>query len=324
VLVLCPKKLRRNWTVYKSNSTLIHWNPVRIIQRFGRIDRIGSRNDAVQLVNFWPVADLDRYLNVKHRVEARMALADLAATMTDNLLNQEQIEDLISEDLRFRNKQLKRLKDEVLDLEDFSDSPSLTDFSLDEFRLDLLQFLENRREELESAPPGLYAVVPPDVEKFPAARPGTLFCLRRFQGSVDVPPASSPSSTSENLNPLAPHYLIYVLDDGTVRFSFVQPKETLLLLRGLAAGHSTAFGKLCDLFEARTKDGTDMTHYDDLARSALRSIEATFRKRAAAALLSSRSGLLPTMDETPHADTGDWELVSWLVVMDPAEKSAPA
>jgi SNF2 family DNA or RNA helicase len=120
----------------------IHWNPVRIIQRFGRIDRIGSRNDAVQLVNFWPVADLDHYLGVKQRVEARMALVDLAATQTDNLLDPGQLEDLIKEDLLFRDRQLKRLKDEILDLEDLDDSVSLTDFSLDEFRLDLLRYLE--------------------------------------------------------------------------------------------------------------------------------------------------------------------------------------
>ena len=290
----------------------IHWNPVRIIQRFGRIDRIGSRNASVQLVNFWPVADLDRYLNVKHRVEARMALADLAATQTDNLLDTQQLEDLIHQDLRFRNSQLKRLKDEVLDLEDFTDSPSLTDFSLDEFRIDLLQFLENKREELESAPPGLYAVVPTQPDKLPTARPGTLFCLRRAIRSGDV---SSPSS-SENLNPLSPHFLVYVLDDGTVRFSFVQPKETLLLLRGLAAGQSSAFEKLCDLFDTRTEGGADMSHFDGLAQSALRSIERTFQKRAVSSLLSSRSGLLPTADETPKADAGAWELVTWLVVMD--------
>ena len=300
----------------------IHWNPVRIIQRFGRIDRIGSRNAAVQLVNFWPVADLDRYLNVKHRVEARMALADLAATQTDNLLDPHQLQDLISQDLRFRNNQLKRLKDEVLDLEDFSDSPSLTDFSLDEFRIDLLQFLESRREELESAPPGLYAVVPPVPEKFPAARPGALFCLRRVGQALRSGSGSENRQTgvpapreSKDLNPLTPHFLIYVLDDGNVRFSFVQPKETLLLLRGLAAGHSTAFEKLCDLFDTRTQNGADMGHYDTLAKSALRSIEATFQKRAAANLLASRSGLLPTATETPTANADDWELVTWLVVM---------
>jgi SNF2 family DNA or RNA helicase len=285
----------------------IHWNPVRIIQRFGRIDRIGSRNDAVHLVNFWPVADLDLYLNVKQRVEARMALADLAATQTDNLLDPQQLEDLITQDIGFRNQQLKRLRDEVLDLEDFTDSPSLTDFSLDEFRIDLLQFLENRRSELEEAPPGLYAVVPtrPDI---PAARPGTLFCLRRNTSGGNP-------ETSEKLNPLAPHFLVYVLDDGTVRFSFVQAKENLLLLRGLAAGHPAAFDKLCDLFDQTTKDGADMSHYDGLSTSALRAIEATFQKRAAATLLGSRSALLPTASETPTATADGWELVTWLVVM---------
>jgi superfamily II DNA/RNA helicase len=290
----------------------IHWNPVRIIQRFGRIDRIGSRNESVQLINFWPVADLDQYLNVKHRVEARMALADLAATQTDNLLDQQQIEDLIHQDLRFRNHQLKRLKDEVLDLEDFSDSPSLTDFSLDEFRIDLLRYLESRREELESAPLGLYAVVPTNPEKCPGARSGALFCLRRATDE------NSKTTSTENLNPLAPHFLIYVLDDGTVRYLFAQPKETLLILRQLASGHPAAFEKLCDLFDARTKEGGDMSHYNRLVHSALHSIEATFRKRAAISLLSSRDGLLPGADETPKADACDWQLVTWLVVMDPA------
>jgi superfamily II DNA/RNA helicase len=175
----------------------IHWNPVRIIQRFGRIDRIGSRNEAVHLINFWPVADLDQYLNVKHRVEARMALADIAATQSDNLLEPKQLEDLITEDLRFRNQQLKRLKDEVLDLEDFTDSPSLTDFSLDEFRLDLLQFLESRRQEMEEAPLGLYAVVPPKPAEMPGARPGTLFCLRRSSSASAE--KQSPSSALPRL-----------------------------------------------------------------------------------------------------------------------------
>jgi hypothetical protein len=240
-----------------------------------------------------------------------MALADLAATQTDNLLDQQQIEDLIHQELRFRNKQLKRLKDEVLDLEDFSDSPSLTDFSLDEFRIDLMRYLEGRREELESAPLGLYAVVPTNLEKCPGVRPGALFCLRRAADE------STKTSNTENLNPLAPHFLVYVLDDGTVRYSFAQPKETLLLLRLLASGHATAFEKLCDLFDTRTQDGADMSHYNAMAQSALHSIEATFKKRAATSLLSSREGLLPMMKSTPKADAGDWQLVTWLVVTAP-------
>ncbi|MDF1592768.1 MAG: helicase-related protein, partial [Desulfobacterales bacterium] len=230
----------------------IHWNPVRIIQRFGRIDRIGSRNHEVHLVNFWPVADLDRYLNVKHRVEARMALVDLAATQTDNLLNPGQLEELIKEDLLFRDRQLKRLKNEVLDLEDFDDAVSLTDFSLDEFRLDLLQFLESRRAELEEAGTGLYAVVPPRTD-IPACRPGVIFCLRHGKdgGIQSYPGESAPRpSDSAHINPLAPHYLVYVHDDGTVRFSFAQPKESLLLLRGIAAGETVPLIQLCDRFDA--------------------------------------------------------------------------
>ena len=288
----------------------IHWNPVRIIQRFGRIDRIGSRNAAVQLVNFWPVADLDRYLNVKHRVEARMALVDLSATQTDNLLDPGQIEDLIKEDLLFRDRQLKRLKDEVIDLEDLDDNVSLTSFSLDEFRLDLLAYIESRKDELEQAPPGLYAVVPPE-SKSAACQPGTLFCLRR-----NVKNGSAPAD-SQNLNPLAPHYLVYVHDDGTVRFSFAQPKECLLLLRDLCAQRESAVEKLCDLFDAKTKDGADMSHYDGLVQKALASIARTFQRRATAALLSGRGGVLPTAAETPQADSDDFELITWVVILAP-------
>jgi SNF2 family DNA or RNA helicase len=286
----------------------IHWNPVRIIQRFGRIDRIGSRNDAVQLINFWPVADLDHYLGVKLRVEARMALADLAATQTDNLLDPGQLEELIKEDLLFRDRQLKRLKDEILDLDDLDDSVSLTDFSLDEFRLDLLRYLEANRAELEDAGEGLYAVVPPKTDLFITARPGALFCLRHRN-------AAAKPNGSDKLNPLAPFYLVYVHDDGTVRFSFAQPKESIVLLRDLAAGEPAAFEKLCDLFDAHTKDGADMSHYDGLLRKALESIEHTFQRRAAASLLSGRNALLPTTQETPTSIGSDFDLVTWLVLL---------
>ncbi len=213
----------------------IHWNPVRIIQRFGRIDRIGSRNDTVQLVNFWPVADLDQYLQVKHRVEARMALVDMTATQTDNLLETTQLEELIKDDLLFRDRQLKRLKDEILDLEDFDDQVSLTDFSLDEFRLDLLRYLEANRSELEESAEGVYAVVVPKPD-VPVSQPGVLFCLRhRAVSQVAVG-----TGESAKLNPLAPYYLVFVLDDGTVRFTFAQPKQTMLLLRNLAAEQPNA------------------------------------------------------------------------------------
>ncbi|MBT0651547.1 helicase-related protein [Geomobilimonas luticola] len=290
----------------------IHWNPVRIIQRFGRIDRIGSRNSEVRLVNFWPVADLDRYLNVKHRVEARMALVDISATQTDNLLDPGQLEELIKEDLLFRDRQLKRLKNEILDLEDFDDSVSLTDFSLDEFRLDLLQYIESRKAELQEADTGLYAVVAPKPD-IPACKPGVIFCLRHNAATLAA--STQRPTDSGNINPLSPHYLVYVHDDGTVRYSFAQPKESLLLLRSVAAGEESAIGKLCEQFNAGTCEGSDMSHYDVLIQKALASIQHTFQRRAAVALLSSRGGMLPTAAETPAADTGEFELITWLVIM---------
>src|SRR6266849_320433 len=156
----------------------IHWNPVRIIQRFGRIDRIGSQSHTVQLVNFWPTQDLDKYVNLKNRVEARMALVDIAATFEDNILKTDEIEELIHEDMRYRDKQLLRLREEVLDLEDFSESVALNEFTLDDFRIELSKYIEANRKLLEDAPLGLYAVVPPHPAHQVIA-PGVVFCLKQ-------------------------------------------------------------------------------------------------------------------------------------------------
>ncbi len=291
----------------------IHWNPVRIIQRFGRIDRIGSLNPSVRLVNFWPVADLDRYLNVKHRVEARMALVDLSATQEDNLLQNEKVKDLISKDLLFRNQQLKRMQNEILDLEDFDDNLTLSDFTLDEFRISLLQYLESGRAELEAAQPGLYAVVPTKDDQ-PVVQPGVIFCLRhRKQGPHQK---KKDSETAKQINPLGRYYLIYLHDDGTVRLNFAQPKQVLNLFRDLAAGLPSAQERLCDLFDARTSNGNDMSHYDGLIKKALESIAHTFTRRAAASLFSGRDGKLPKADETPTELEYEYELLTWLVIMD--------
>jgi hypothetical protein len=282
----------------------IHWNPVRIIQRFGRIDRIGSRNKSVSLVNFWPTKDLDAYLNVKNRVEDRMALVDLTASGEDNLLASDQIEDLIKADLHYRNKQLKDLQKGVVDFdEEDPEGISLADFSLTDFRLDLLRFLENNRELLETAELGLFAVVPPDPE-LPVSQPGVLFCLRQRDNKRPT-----------EVNPLAPYYLVYVLDDGNVRLTFMQPKQCLELFRALAAGHASAFIDLCDAFDTRNANGSDMSHETRLLDSAMESIKRTFARRATTSLLSGRDGLLPMSSETP-ASSDDMELVTWLVVME--------
>lgn len=171
------------------------------------------------------------------------------------------------------------------------------------------------RRRAAEAGEGLYAVVPPRAN-VPAAQAGAIFCLRYRMTPNNKPGSDAKPSDSTQLNPLAPYYLVYVHDDGTVRFSFARPKESILLFRDLAAGESTALEKLCELFDAGTKDGTDMSRYDCLLQKALASIEYTFQKRAASTLLSSRSAVLPAAGEIPKSDSNDFELVTWLVVMD--------
>lgn len=288
----------------------IHWNPVRIIQRFGRIDRIGSVNTAVHLVNFWPTDDLNKYINLKNRVEARMALVDLSATFEDNVLKNEEIEDMISDDLRYRDKQLERLKDEVLDLEDLDDSVSLTEFTLDDFRLELLKYIEANKAALEDAPFGLYTCVPPHPD-FKVIAPGVIFCFRledQRGGEHDIKPMQSVS-----INPLQPYFLVYVLDDGNVRFGFANPKQILDIYRILCSGKAEAYGKLCDLFDQETNHGSDMKAYDMLLQKAVDSIAATFRKRTASGLQSGRGFVLPNAQDQVHDNT-DLELVTWLVI----------
>ena len=280
----------------------IHWNPVRIIQRFGRIDRIGSVNHTVQLVNFWPTQDLDKYVNLKNRVEARMALVDIAATFEDNILKNEEIEEIIHEDMRYRDKQLLRLREEVLDLEDFSESVALNEFTLDDFRIELSKYIEANRKLLEEAPLGLYAVVPPHPEHQIIA-PGVVFCLKQ----------KGETRSADTVNPLQPYYLVYVRDDGTVRFSFAQPKQILEIYRLLCGGKVVAYEQLCQLFDNETKNGTDMSLYNKLLAATVDSIAKTFQKRVAAGLQTSRDFVIPNQQEQAR-ETTDFELITWLVI----------
>ena len=283
----------------------IHWNPVRIIQRFGRIDRIGSVNHAVHLVNFWPTQDLEKYVNLKNRVEARMALVDIAATFEDNILKTDEIEELVHEDLRYRDKQLLRLREEVLDLEDFSESVALNEFTLDDFRIELSKYIEANRRLLQDAPLGLYAVVPPHPEHQVIA-PGVIFCLKQ---KGDAP-------SGDTVNPLQPYYLVYARDDGTVRFTFAQPKQILEIYRLLCSGKTQAHEPLCQLFDTQTNNGADMAPYNKLLQAAVDSIARTFQKRLAAGLQSGRGFKIPDQDQQAR-DTTDFDLVTWLVIKNP-------
>ena len=287
----------------------IHWNPVRIIQRFGRIDRIGSRSEKVYMHNFWPTKDLDKYITLKERVEARMALVDIASTTDDNLLSQENIKDLIQEDLQYRDKQLLRLKDEVLDLEDVTDGISLSEFTLDDFRIELINYIEANKERLHEAPLGLYAIVPPPAESRQVIWPGVIFCLRQ----------TGDASGNETVNPLQPYYLVYIRENGDVRFNFTNAKQILEIFRMLAAGKDSAHEKLCDIFNAETSNGNNMEKYDNLLEKALLEITKTFKKRSIGALVSGRGGKLPLQShQVKGAD--DFELITWLIIKE--EESA--
>ena len=279
----------------------IHWNPVRVVQRFGRIDRIGSINHSVQLVNFWPTQDLDKYITLKTRVEARMALVDLSATADDNLLNTEEIEDLITEDLKYRDRQLKRLREEVLDLEDFNEPVSLTDFTLDDFRADLNHYIEANRKQLEDAPLGLYAIVPTKTD-LPSIRPGVVYCLKQTEAGI-----------SDTVNPLQPYFLVYIQEDGVVRFNFTHPKQILEILREFCAGKSEPYEELCRAFDQETRNGTAMQWYDDLLTKALKAIEGHFRKRVIGNLLTDRNAVLPARQQQV-TDHTDFELITWLII----------
>jgi len=280
----------------------IHWNPVRIIQRFGRCDRIGSPNHTVQLINFWPTEDLDQYINLKNRVEARMALADMAGTFEDNLLEAKEIKELIESDLKYRDKQLLRLKDEVLDLEDFTESVTLTEFTLDDFRMELAKYIESNRKLLQDAPLGLYAVVPTNSE-YPIIAPGVIFCLKQKGDCLD----------NKTVNPLQPYFLVYVRENKEVRLTFAQPKQILEIYQLLCAGCTVPYEELCNLFDRETNNGFDMSLYNDLLKRAVDSIAGIYNKRLIGNLLSSRSAVLVEQAHQVKATT-DFELITWLVI----------
>jgi len=296
----------------------IHWNPVRIIQRFGRIDRLGSKNEKIQLVNFWPTKDLDNYINLKERVEARMALVDVTATADDNVLATDQIEELIEDDLKYRNQQLKKLRDEVLDLEDMNESISLTDFTLDDFRIELLNFIENNRKKLEDAPFGLYAVVPSPsgnysnllvTEKLSTAekdiiKPGVVYCLKQ-KGDTDG---------NEEVNPLQPYFLVYIRDDGQVRFNYTNAKQILEIYRLMCSGKSQAFEELCEIFNAETKQGEDMQKYSELLAKAIDEISRIFNKRSNQKITGNDRGALLIPKSKRINETNNFELLTWLII----------
>ena len=269
----------------------IHWNPVRIIQRFGRIDRIGSRNKYIQLVNFWPDVSLDDYINLKAKVETRMKIVDMTATGDDNLLSDEE-----KTDLEYRKAQLKRLQDEVVDIEDMTSGISIMDLGLNEFRLDLLEYVKHN-DDLDKTPFGLHAVVPANSE-MPA---GVIFVLKNREGSVNI----------NNQNRLHPFYMVYISDAGEVVCDHLSPKAMLDKMRYLCKGDKEPISDLCHRFNKETKDGRDMRELSVLLGKAIASI---IEVKEESDIDSFLGGKQVSFIDTAIKGLDDFELICFLVV----------
>lgn len=269
----------------------IHWNPVRIIQRFGRIDRIGSRNQYIQLVNFWPDMTLDDYINLKSRVETRMKISIMTSTGDDDLINPEE-----KGDLEYRKQQLKRLQEEVVDIEDMSSGISIMDLGLNEFRLDLLEYIKTH-DDLNKKPKGLHAVVPADEEN----PEGVIFVLKNINNSINI----------DNQNRIHPFYMVYIGVDGEIVCDYLNPKKMLDTVRLLCRGKKDPVLALCRKFNEETNDGRDMQEVSDLLNDAINSIidvkedsdiDSLFSAGGTSALMSDIRGL------------EDFELICFLVI----------
>ncbi len=269
----------------------IHWNPVRIIQRYGRIDRLSSRNDVIQLVNYWPDMDLDEYIDLKGRVEARMKVSVLTSTGDDNPISPEE-----KGDLEYRREQLKRLQSEVVDIEEMSTGISIMDLGLNEFRLDLLAYMQDN-PNIEHTPFGLHAVVS-SSENCP---PGVVYVLKNRNNSVNI----------DRKNRLHPFYLVYISEDSKVVINHLQPKELLDSMRLLCKGKSTPNKELCKEFNKLTHDGKKMNHYSDLLGEAIASIINVKAESDIDSFLSGTTGSLFT-EEIKGLD--DFELICFLVI----------
>ena len=269
----------------------IHWNPVRIIQRFGRIDRIGSKNAQIQLVNYWPDMTLDEYINLKGRVESRMKVTVMTATGDDNLLSPEE-----KDDLEYRKQQLERLKEDVVDLEEMNTGVSIMDLGLNEFRLDLLEYI-NSNHDVEHTPFGLHAVVHA-TDHAPA---GTVFVLKNRTAGVNI----------DHKNQLHPFYMVYIKDDGEVFVDHLHPKDLLDKMRLLCKPMTKPDVKLCSAFNKETRDGLRMGKYSELLG---RAIESIVTKKEESDIDSFLDGYVGELFEERITGLDDFELICFLVI----------
>lgn len=289
----------------------IHWNPVRIIQRFGRIDRLGSPNKRIQLVNFWPNIELEEYINLEQRVSGRMVLLDISATGEENIIEHQSGDQM--NDLEYRRKQLLKLQDAIIDLEDLSSGVSIADLTLNDLRIDLAGYLKENAGKLESLPLGTFAVTSSRDNGEATIPPGVIFCLRAVGDAA--------LKTMEPGYPLAPHYVVHVGDDGAVLLSFTQAKQVLDRLKRLCIGRDLPDAGACVNFDKATRNGKDMSATQDLLATAVASIVGKKEERAVASLFTPGG---------THAMKGefqginDFEVVAFLAVLRETSEAEPA
>ena len=277
----------------------IHWNPVRIIQRFGRIDRIGSRNEVIQLLNFWPTDDLDAYIDLAERVKGRMVLLDVSATGEENIIDEQTSKEM--NDLEYRKKQLQKLQNEVVDLEDISGGISITDLTFNDFKIDLMEYMKEHEAELANAPSGLYALAHISDNLRDAVKPGVIFVLRQIKGA---------RQTKEQ-NALFPYYLAYITDEGEVQANFLQGKQVLDYLKKFCSGQKTVAKDLAEVFNRETKHGRYMDRYSALLQKTIEDLIGKKQEVGVASLFSKGGTAVPQ-----NVDDGmaDFELVAFLIL----------
>lgn len=271
----------------------IHWNPVRIIQRFGRVDRIGSKNEVIQLVNFWPNMELDEYINLEARVSGRMVMLDMSATGEENVI----VDSGEMNDLEYRKKQLKQLQDQVVDLEDIDGGISITDLTFNDFKMDLVNYMKNNKEILEKAPTGMYAVAKSNIEE---AERGVIFCLKQINEEI------KPSE----FNTLNPYFLVYVKDSGEVLLNFIQSKKILDIYKKVCLGENTLFPDLISEFNRETNNAKDMSKFTNFLEKTVENIVGKEEEKGLDSLFSFGETVLNNSVQ----NMDDFELISFLVI----------
>ena len=272
---------------------------MRIIQRFGRIDRIGSKNTDIQLLNFWPTDDLNAYIDLAERVKGRMVLLDVSATGEENIIDDRTTKEM--NDLEYRKKQLQKLQNEVVDLEDISGGISITDLTFNDFKIDLMEYMKEHGEELANAPSGLYAIARISDNLRDTVKPGVIFVLRQIKGA---------RQTKEQ-NALFPYYLAYITDEGEVKANFLQGKQVLDYLKKFCSGQDTIAKDLAEVFNEETRQGRKMDKYSDLLQKTIEDLIGKKQEVGVASLFSKGGTAVPQ-----NVDDGlaDFELVTFLVL----------